>query len=205
MPWEDWSALDPKSHKVASTEDRERANKHRALADLFGDGAGALVFRATDRDAGLRGMKLHSDGRYAELLYVPGGGFRTRPYWKPEMFEAQMHVPRMDGRELFKFAVTKLPQTARELLETTGTPISQIDWFLAHQANLRINEYVREKLNVPAERMPMNIERFGNTSAGTLPILIDEEMRKGNLKRGDLAMILALGAGIHWGCALVRF
>jgi 3-oxoacyl-[acyl-carrier-protein] synthase-3 len=205
MPWEDWSALDPKSHKVASAEDRERANKHRALAVLFGDGAGALVFRATDRDAGLRGMKLHSDGRYAELLYVPGGGFRTRPYWKPEMFEAQMHVPRMDGRELFKFAVTKLPQTARELLETTGTPISQVDWFLAHQANLRINEYVREKLGVASERMPMNIERFGNTSAGTLPILIDEEMRKGNLKRGDLAMILALGAGIHWGCALVRF
>jgi len=205
MPWEDWSLLDPKNGRVATPEERERANAHRALAVLFGDGAGALIFRATDRDAGLKAMKLHSDGRSAELLYVPGGGFRTRPYWKPEMFAAQMHVPRMDGRELFKFAVTKLPETARALCQESEVAIGDIDWFLAHQANLRINEYVREKLGVPAERMPMNIDRFGNTSAGTLPILIDEETRKGNLKRGDLAMILALGAGIHWGCALLRF
>ncbi|MDP9036156.1 MAG: 3-oxoacyl-ACP synthase, partial [Myxococcota bacterium] len=80
MPWEDWGALDPGSGRSASPEQRERANKHRALAVLFGDGAGALIFRATDRDAGLRGMKLHTDGGAAKLLFVEGGGFRTRPY-----------------------------------------------------------------------------------------------------------------------------
>ena len=113
---------------------------------LFGDGAGALVFRATDRDAGLRGMKIHTDGRGAKLLYVPGGGFRTRPYWKKDHFDEQAHIPRMDGKELFKFAVTKLPEAARALCKEKGVTIDQIDWFLAHQANQRINEYVREHL-----------------------------------------------------------
>ncbi len=205
MPWDDWEALDPASGKVVTAEARERANKHRALAVLFGDGAGALIFRKTDRDAGLRGIKLHTDGRAAKLLYVEGGGFRTRPYWKPNHYDDQEHIPKMDGRELFKFAVTKLPESARALCAETKTSIGDIDWFLAHQANQRINEYVRQQLGVPAAKMPMNIDRFGNTSAGTLPILIDEQTRAGNLKRGELDMFLALGAGIHWGCALVRW
>ncbi len=204
MPWEDWAALDPASGRSATPEERERAGKHRALAVLFGDGAGALVFRATDRDAGLRGMKLHTDGSAAKLLYVEGGGFRTRPYWKHSDYDEQTYIPTMDGRELFKFAVTKLPETARALCDETKTSIEQIDWFLAHQANARINEYVRQQLGVPAAKLPSNIERFGNTSAGTLPILIDEQTREGKLKPGDLCMFLALGAGVHWGCALVR-
>jgi 3-oxoacyl-[acyl-carrier-protein] synthase-3 len=205
MPWDDWEALEGDPSHVLSPEAKERANRHRALAVLFGDGAGALLFRATDRDAGLRGMKVHTDGRYAELLYVPGGGFRTRPYWNANMFDEQAHVPRMDGKELFRFAVTKLPECAHALCKEANVTIDQIDWFLAHQANQRINEFVREKLKVPEEKMPMNIERFGNTSAGTIPILIDELTRAGKLKKGELNMMLALGAGLHWGCALVRW
>jgi 3-oxoacyl-[acyl-carrier-protein] synthase-3 len=205
MPWEDWDALDPESGREATPEARARANKHRALAVLFGDGAGALVFRATERDAGLRGLKLFTDGGAAKLLYVEGGGFRSRPYWKHSDFEEQRYIPTMDGRELFKFAVTRLPECARALCAETKTPIEKIDWFLAHQANARINEYVREQLGVPSQKLPSNIDRFGNTSAGTLPILIDEQTRTGQLKRGDLCMLLALGAGVHWGCALVRW
>jgi 3-oxoacyl-[acyl-carrier-protein] synthase-3 len=205
MPWDDWDALEGLRSRAVPPEEKERANRHRALAVLFGDGAGALVFRATDRDAGLRGVKVHTDGRAAELLYVPGGGFRTRPYWKSNHFDDQMHIPRMDGRELFKFAVTKLPQCARALCKEQNVSIDQIDWFLAHQANARINEYIREQLGVPPEKLPSNIDRFGNTSAGTLPILIDEVTRAGKLRKGDLTMMLALGAGIHWGCALVRW
>src|SRR5579871_1958259 len=149
MPWEEWDALDPDSGKTATPEQRERANKHRALAILFGDGAGALVFRATDRDAGLRAMKLHTDGGAAKLLYVEGGGFRTRPYWKHSDYDDQKYIPTMDGRELFKFAVTRLPECARALCAETKTSIDKIDHFLAHQANARINEYVREQLAVP--------------------------------------------------------
>jgi 3-oxoacyl-[acyl-carrier-protein] synthase-3 len=110
----------------------------------------------------------------------------------------------MDGRELFKFAVTKLPATARALVKRENVALDQIDWFLAHQANRRINEYIREELDVPPEKLPSNIDRFGNTSAGTIPILLDEQWRKGALKRGQLAMFLALGTGVHWGCALFR-
>jgi 3-oxoacyl-[acyl-carrier-protein] synthase-3 len=205
MPWEDWDIVEGTSDREPTPEARARANEHRALAVLFGDGAGALIFRATDRDAGLVASKCHTDGRFAETLYVPGGGFRTRPYWKASHFDEQAHIPRMDGRELFKFAVTKLPETARALCAEHNVPLEKIDWFLAHQANYRINKYVREHLGVPEEKMPMNIDRFGNTSAGTIPILIDECTRAGKLKRGELNMLLALGAGIHWGCALVRW
>ena len=204
MPWEDWGALDPKNGRMATPEARERADKHRHLAVLFGDGAGALILRATDRDAGLRGIKICSDGRFAELLYVPGGGFRQRPYWKPDAYENDQHIPRMDGKELFKFAVSKLPKTAREVCATHGVAIEEIDVFLAHQANQRINEHVRKDLKVPVHKLPSNIARFGNTSGATIPILIDEEMRAGRVKRGQLAMVLALGTGVHWGCALWR-
>ncbi|CAN95216.1 3-oxoacyl-[acyl-carrier-protein] synthase III C-terminal domain-containing protein [Sorangium sp. So ce281] len=202
MPWEDWGALDPKNGRSATPEARAHADRHRNLAVLFGDGSGALVLRATDRDAGLRGNKICSDGRFAELLFVPGGGFRSRPYWKPTSFDEDLHIPRMDGRELFKFAVTKLPATARELCASQGLAIEQIDVFLAHQANGRINEHIRKDLGVPVEKLPSNIDRFGNTSGATVPILIDEEMRAGRVKKGQLAMVLALGTGVHWGCAL---
>jgi 3-oxoacyl-[acyl-carrier-protein] synthase-3 len=205
MPWEDWDALEDGSTKTVTKEARERANKHRALAVLFGDGAGALLFRATDRDAGVVGLKLHTDGTAAMHLYVEGGGFRTRPYWKAHHFDEQEHIPKMDGRELFKFAVTELPKCARALCAETKTKLEDIDWFLAHQANERINVYVRQQLGVPEHKMPMNIDRFGNTSAGTIPILIDEQTRAGKLQKGELNMMLALGAGIHWGCALVRW
>jgi len=204
MPWEDWAIVEGKELREPSPRAKERANEHRAVSVLFGDGAGALVFRATDRDAGLVKANVHTDGRYAETIYI-GGGYKRRPNWNESSWENMDHVPRMDGRELFKFAVTRLPQTARKLCEETKTPIDKIDWFLAHQANLRINNYIREQLGVPEHKMPMNIDRFGNTSAGTLPILIDECTREGKLKKGELNMLLALGAGLNWGCALVRW
>lgn len=204
MPWQDWGALDPANGRVATPEARERADRHRHLAVLFGDGAGAMIVRATERDAGLRGVKICSDGRFAELLFVPGGGFRTRPYWKAGSYDDDAHIPRMDGRELFKFAVTKLPRTARELCAQHGVAIEEIDVFLAHQANNRINQHIRRELRVPVEKLPSNIDRFGNTSGATIPILLDEEMRAGRVQKGQLAMVLALGTGVHWGCALWR-
>src|SRR5258708_39164337 len=140
MPWEDWGALDPSAGREATAEQRERATKHRALDVLFGDGAGALLFRATERDAGIRGIKLHTDGGAAKLLYVEGGGFRRRPYWKHTDYDEQRYIPTMDGRELFKFAVTKLPACARAVCAETKTPFEKIDFFLAHQANARIND-----------------------------------------------------------------
>jgi 3-oxoacyl-[acyl-carrier-protein] synthase-3 len=205
MPWEDWDVVEGKSDRKVEGPARERANKHRAVSVLFGDGAGALVFRATDRDAGLVKAKVHTDGSAAKTIYVPGGMYTSRPVCNPKVLEEMTFVPRMEGRDLFKFAVTRLPECARSLCKEADIPISKVDWFLAHQANSRINDYIREQLGVPVEKMPMNIDRFANTSAGTIPILIDEQTRAGNLKKGELNMMLALGAGIHWGCALVRW
>ncbi len=205
MPWKDWSPLEPGSTKEATEEEKAKCDEHRALAVLFGDGAGAMIFRATDRDAGLVRAKMHTDGSGGSLLFLKAGGFLTRPYITHEMIDRGDCIPRMDGREVFRYAVTKLPETARELLAETKTPIEKIDWFLAHQANKRINEYIREHLGVPEHKMPMNIDRYGNTSAATIPILVDELTREGKLKKGELNMMLALGAGIHWGCALVRW
>src|SRR4029077_6870713 len=144
-------------------------------------------------------------GSGGNLLFLKAGGFLSRPYLKKEMIDRQEHKRCMEGCEVFRYAVTKFRETARALLEETGTNIEQVDWFLAHQANKRINEYIREHLGVPEAKMPMNIDRYGNTSAATIPILVDELTRDGKLKRGELNMMLALGAGIHWGCALVRW
>ncbi len=190
---------------VGQMVDGEAVLKPGQQSVLFGDGAGAMIFRQTDRDAGLVKVKVHTDGSGGELLFLKGGGFLTRPHITPETLQNDDHIPRMDGREVFRYAVTKLPETARAVLEEAGLRIEQVDWFLAHQANKRINEYIREHLGVPEEKMPMNIDRWGNTSAGTIPILVDELTRAGKLKRGELNMMLALGAGIHWGCALVRW
>ncbi|APR99401.1 3-oxoacyl-ACP synthase III family protein [Pajaroellobacter abortibovis] len=204
MPWTDWSFVDSEEF-VVSKEQWALASHHRSIAILFGDGAGALVFRATSREAGLLGIDLHSDGRYADLLHVPGGGFRRRPYWTEEMLQQDAHIPRMYGRDLFKLAVTKLPESIQALAHSTSTSLEQIEWFLAHQANERINEYVRKKLEIPKEKMPSNIEQVGNTSGATIPILIDELTREGKLRVGDLNMVFALGAGVHWGSALLRW
>jgi len=110
----------------------------------------------------------------------------------------------MDGRTVFKHAVTKLPRSIQAVCERAKVAVSDVDWFIAHQANQRINEAVCERLEVAPERMPSNIDRYGNTSAATIPILLDEMWREGKLKRGQLVCLAALGAGFHWGSLLLR-
>ena len=205
MPWSDWDVLYGESDREVSAEAKERATRHRSLAILFGDGAGAFVMQKSKfPNHGYIGSEIHSDGRDAKQIYIEGGGFRRRPYWSPEMFAHEEHIPSMMGKELFKNAVTKLPKVVRSLVKKHGYELSDIDWFIAHQANGRINEVIRESLGVPVEKVPSNIERFGNTSGGTIPILMDELLRAGTVKPGQLLCFLALGAGLHWGATLMR-
>ena len=204
MPWEDWPALDGEKVEVSAAA-RERATRHRGLAILFGDGAGALVLRKhPDPGAGLIGSQVHSDGRQAKLIYIEGGGFRRRPYFRPDQFDQELHIPKMEGRELFKAAVTKLPAVVRALCDRFRVTLEDVDWFLAHQANDRINAAVRDALGIPDEKVPSNIARYGNTSGATLPILVDELRRDGRLRAGQLVCFLALGSGLHWGASLMR-
>ncbi|MGZ3422641.1 MAG: 3-oxoacyl-ACP synthase III family protein [Polyangiales bacterium] len=203
MPWEDWEYLYGRGGDAPSKEAYERATKHRGLAILFGDGAGAVVVRRTDDNRGVLGVDVHSDGRMADYIHIPSG-FTRRPYTRVEDFADDLHIPRMKGKELFKQAVTRLPESVRALSKKTDIPLDQVDLFIAHQANDRINGAVRDALGVPASKVPSNIEKLGNTSAATIPILLSELDEQGRLKSGMTLCFLALGAGLHWGSAMMR-
>ena len=202
MPWRDWRVLEGPGH--AEPREFERATRHRDFAVIFGDGAGAmLVERSPEAGAGLLSIDLHSDGRFADELAIQAG-FRRRPYATAAMVEDMEFIPRMSGREVFRHAVSKLPQTVRVACDRAGVSLEDVDWFIAHQANDRINRLVRERLGVPSEKVPSNIALYGNTSAATIPILVDEMRRDGRLRAGQLVCFLALGAGLHWGAAVMR-
>lgn len=205
MPWEDWGLLEGGEEGMAAESAFQQATEHRGMSILFGDGAGALVMgRASEPGSGLLGAKVHSDGRLHNALRVEAGGFRRRPFMHSDMIANGEHIPRMNGRELFKSAVQRLPQVVRELCATHGVTLDNIDWFIAHQANDRINLAVREALNLPEHKVPSNIARYGNTSSATIPILMDELLREGKVRRGQLLCFMALGAGLNWGAALMR-
>jgi 3-oxoacyl-[acyl-carrier-protein] synthase-3 len=202
MPWRNWGVLEGTAS--GDPVDYERATLHRSYAVIFGDGAGALLLEKTSSPgSGLLSLDLHSDGRYSDELRIPAG-FRRRPYATPETLEDADFIPRMNGPEVFRHAVSKLPNTVRAACDRARVRLDEVDWFIAHQANDRINKAVRERLGVPAEKVPSNIMSYGNTSAATIPILVDEMRRDGRLRAGQLVCFLALGAGLHWGAAVMR-
>ncbi len=205
MPWDDWDVVLGKKDGDIPADVHERATRHRGLAVIFGDGAGALVMRRTETEGhGLIGSELHTDGDLYDKIYIEGGGFRRRPYWNDDMFSQELHIPSMDGRDLFRHAVTKLPEVVRSLCDKHGVSLDDIDFFLPHQANDRINQHVAKSLKIPPEKVASNIAKYGNTSGATIPILFDEVYREGKVKRGDLLCFIALGAGLHWGASLMR-
>src|SRR5438105_4821945 len=165
----------------------------------------AVIFAASEN--GERGFvisKLFTNGSNIEALYVPGVGFRLRPYVTQEQVDRGDPIPVMDGREVFKQAVSKMPESVREVCAAAGITVDAIDVLLIHQANLRIVESVGKALGLPPEKVPHNIERYGNTTAGTLPILFHECVADGRIKPGMLICFTALGSGLHWGAALYR-
>lgn len=205
MPWKDWTPLTDAGAPPPDAADFELATRHRGVSVLFGDGAGALVLGAARRpDEGLLGVEVHSDGRFHDALRIAAGGFRTRPFLKADMLERGEQFPEMHGRDMFRAAVQKLPEVIRNLCAAHGISLPEVDWFIAHQANDRINGSVREALGVPESKVPSNIARYGNTSSATIPILLDELLRNGRVRRGQLACFFALGAGLNWGAALMR-
>jgi len=205
MPWTDWDVVRGEAEREVSAEAYERANKHRGLAVIFGDGAGAMVLRRSDAPGGgFIGAELHSDGDSFDHLFVSGCGFRNIPYVTPEALLADDHIPQMRGPSLLKKAVQTLSKTVTSLCETHEVSKDDIDCFIAHQANDRINQAVRHALRIPPEKIPSNIARYGNTSAATIGILTDELRRDGTIGEGDLLCFLALGAGLNWGAALMR-
>jgi 3-oxoacyl-[acyl-carrier-protein] synthase-3 len=205
MPWVDWDIVRSRSDGEVTPEAYARANKHRGLAVVFGDGAAAMVLRqSATAGGGFIAAELHSDGASFDHLFVPGVGFRRIPYVTAESLEADDHIPQMQGPSLLKKAVQTLSRAVRSICETEGISQHEIDRFIAHQANDRINRAVRDALKIPPEKIPSNIARFGNTSAATIGILTDELRRDGKIREGDLLCFLGIGAGLNWGVALMR-
>lgn len=171
----------------------------RSTCVLFGDGAGAAVVRAEEN--GVLYMTMGSDGTRGSALECGGrttGNFLTGK--KPEL-----GYMTMDGQEVFKFAVKTVPEAIRKVLSESGTEIDEIKYFILHQANYRIFESIAKRLKIPMEKFPVNLERFGNTSGATIPILLDEMNREGELQRGDKIILAGFGAGLTWGATLLEW
>ena len=157
-----------------------------------------------DGGRGLIDSELHTDGTDYDKLYVPGTGFKHRPYTDPGQFARGDHIPVMDGRYVFKMATTRMIEVAQRVLERNGVKVDDLKLVLMHQANKRINEYCQKALGLPDEKVIHNINKYGNTTAATIPLLWDESTRQGRLRPGDLVLMVAFGAGMNWGATLLR-
>ena len=176
----------------------------RTTCVLFGDGAGATVLGVSNEpDRGLIGSRLGAFGDGADLLYIAAGGSRLPT--SAETIARRDHCIRMKGKEVFKLAVRAMDDAARDILEQLHLRADQISLVIPHQANLRIIEAISEYLELPMERFFVNVDRYGNTSAASIPIALDEARRSGRIKPGDLTLLVAFGAGLTYGSALIRW
>ncbi|MBU2489746.1 MAG: ketoacyl-ACP synthase III [Proteobacteria bacterium] len=181
-------------------------NQGRDVAVLFGDGAGAVVLSPSpDPDRGLLYSKLYAEGKHAKALCANVWDISRKPYLTKEDLDQRRHFPSMDGKTVFKHAVTRLVETVKNTLETQGISREDIKYVIPHQANMRINQIVADRLGWPREMFLHNMQRYGNTTAASIPLLLDETYRNGMISKGDLLLVIAFGAGFTWGSALYRW
>lgn len=175
----------------------------RSTCVIFADGAGAVVMSSGEAPRGVLSSALHTDGSMVDFISMPGGGVVNPP--GQAMIDQRLHYIRMKGNETFKMAVRCIDEVCREVLEAADLTPEDVDWFIPHQANQRIIDAVGNRLKVPAERCYVNIDRFGNTSSASIPIALDEAVRSGKIKDGDVVLMAAFGAGLTWGASVVRW
>ena len=168
----------------------------RSTVVLFGDGAGAVVVEPA-QEAGFLAFELGADGAGGEHLWLPGSGSR--------LFDGPERFVKMNGREVFKFATRVLVQSGEAVLERTGAHIEDVDVYVPHQANVRIIEHATKKLGIPSDRVVVNVDRYGNTSSGSIPLALADAQEDGRLQAGSLVLMTGMGAGLTWGSALMRW
>ena len=184
----------------------DRTTRGRDTAVLFGDGAGAVILGPTDDpDRGILTTHLFADGRQAEKLWVDGPGLAHDPFVSAAMLEAGQHRAVMDGREVFKAAAVLMPQSVELALRANGVTAGDVKLLIPHQANLRIIELVQKTLGLRDDQVYANIQKYGNTTAASIPIALDEALSEGRLQRGDLLILTAFGSGFTWGSAAIRW
>jgi 3-oxoacyl-[acyl-carrier-protein] synthase-3 len=207
VPWsnESWAVATGEKEGPVSDEEYDRNTMTRDRVVLFGDGAGAVVVEADDADdRGVIDCLLHTNGDQAERLWTKAGGSAFRPYFHPEMFHSGDYVPVVEGRKVYALAVTFMPQVTHEILERNGMTLDDLDLAIFHQANLRINEGVQKRLELPDDKVFNNIQKYGNTTAATIPIAFHEAREQGLVNPGDLVAFVGLGSGLNWGAILYR-
>jgi 3-oxoacyl-[acyl-carrier-protein] synthase-3 len=175
----------------------------RTTCVLFADGAGAVVLSSGAAPRGVLSYSMHTDGSMIDFISRIGGGTLHPP--SPEMIEQKLHYIRMRGNETFKMAVRSMEEVCREALNEAGLRPSEVTWLIPHQANQRIISAVGSRLGIPEERCYVNIDRYGNTSAASIPIALDEAVRGGKVNRGDIVLMTAFGAGLTWAASVVRW
>jgi len=170
---------------------------------LLGDGAGAVVLKPLEKGRGILSFSLGADGGAGDLLYMPGGGSRNPT--SSETLKERLHYIKMKGNELFKIAVRVLAESALEALDKCNLNASDVDYFIPHQANVRIIDAVIKRSGIPEDRVHVNVDRFGNTSAASIPIALDEANRMKKLKKGDIVVLDAFGGGLTWGACVLEW
>ena len=207
VPWSDtsWNVALGRDEGPVSDEEYEKNTSTRDRVVLFGDGAGAVVVEARDEaDAGVVDCLIHTNGNEAERLWTKASGSSFRPYIRQEMIDSGDVTPIVEGRKVYALAVTFMPKVTLEVLERNDLTIDDLDLVIMHQANLRINEGVQKRLELPDEKVFNNIQNYGNTTAGTIPIAFHEAIEQGRAKSGDLVAFVGLGSGLNWGAILYR-
>ncbi len=184
------------------------STRGRTVASLFGDGAGAVVVSATDEDRGIRTVHLGADGRFAEILCQPIWDISKKPYIPLDangvgQVQPEMMWARMDGKQVFRHAVERMIGSLMQVMQHQKITLNDIDLFTFHQANLRINQFIQQQIGAPESKFVNNIQRYGNTTAATIPGLLAEAVREGKLKRGMKVAMVAFGSGFTWGAAIV--
>ncbi len=187
----------------AETFSRFTDYQDRTTCVLFGDGAGAVVLAAEQGERGILSTHLHADGAYTGSLLIPGGGSLHPASY--DSIEKRLHFLKMDGHKVFKVAVKYLEEAALSALKENNFTGDDIDLLISHQANVRIINAIAKRLKLPQEKVFLNIEKYGNTSSASVPIALDEANRQHRLKKNDLLLLEAFGAGFTWGSALIRW
>jgi 3-oxoacyl-[acyl-carrier-protein] synthase-3 len=169
----------------------------RSTVVLFGDGAGAVVLRRSANGGGFLGFELGAEGSGGVHLWLPGSGSRT--------FDENERFVKMNGREVFKFATRVLVSSAEKVLQECGKTVDDVDLYVPHQANVRIIDHATKKLGIPGEKVVVNVDRYGNTSSGSIPLALADAAADGRLKPGELVLMTGMGAGLTWGSALIEW
>ena len=181
------------------------SDKGRNTAVIFGDGAGAVVLSATTEDRGVLSTHIHSDGKFAKELWLKEPSTKSSNRLSKESIDRGDHYLSMNGREVFRHAVRRFPEAINEALDSNGFTADDIDLLVPHQANLRISDMIQKKMGLPDSKVFNNIEKYGNTTAASIPICLSEARKQGRIDNNDLVVCAAFGAGFLWGSAIIKW